>query len=234
MNSSKKRKFSSNVNQSITTVLDDDDDFKDTKKVKASESNIAQKLEQVELNHDEILKVYISKQEIVSINDIHPRNKGKDSTYGMVYNAHRIRLLNKPQIVYLVSKVKYDIKEDGCWISCGTSKQQPTFADPSATSRPRGIQLNSQHRGTFGETTWEQAQIMLAQTGRFAPTSEHEISHLCHTSSCVNPDHFVWELHPKNHAREKCRYTRNITCSCGKNFSLCDHTPRCIICTCHQ
>jgi len=201
------------------------------------------KVQQQEKSLTDLLQEMITnKNPLISENDIHPRNKGRISSIcGKEYNAHRVRLLERYQVENLASKIKYDIEEDGCWTSKAVHKKLPTFADPSSSvKRPRGVLLDKKHRGMFGSATFELAHITLAFVStknnptRFPDSSEHEVSHLCHNPSCLNPDHMIWELHPANSDREKCRFTRALQCPCDCKhvFSLCTHDPKCIVCTC--
>jgi hypothetical protein len=228
-----KRKAITETKQTIT-VSDSDSDFESTEQVSVASATSSSTIELITI--EQKLSNFVTNQSAVDLINVQPRNKARGASIGSVYNAHRIRLLSNSQIMHLVNKVKYERKEDGCWISTGTEKKQATVANPSATKRPRGCQLDSRFKGEFGDTTFEQVQIMLAQAGKFPPTSEHEVSHLCHTVSCVNPEHLLWELHTDNVAREKCRFTRAVTCPCGCNhtFTLCSHSPSCVVCTCNH
>jgi hypothetical protein len=198
---------------------------------------------------DEALKALVAQQPTVSELDLHPRNK-KDKQVGKVYNAHRVLLLDPAQLSFLTSKIHLTIQEDGCWTSNALAKQSGNASVDvksdglsssidvfNAAARPRGVSLGSKQsdKRFSADTTFEQVQVMMADKKIYAPTSEHEVSHLCHNPFCLNTLHLVWELHRVNHAREKCRWTREIKCpgmECGITFNLCEHTPRCIPCHC--
>jgi len=175
-------------------------------------------------------------QPVVPASNIHPRNKGKNGGVGMIYNAHRMKLLSNGQLKHLKNKLDdagYKVMPDGCWITARTKKQQPTIVDPTAAKRPRGCQLDTSHKGVFGDQTFELVHIQMFASGIYPVCSEDEASHLCHNNFCINPAHLIWESHPDNVQREICRHTRAITCpQCTHQFTLCTHTTKCVVCTC--
>ena len=190
---------------------------------------------------EEVLKELTLNQPAVSLTHIQPRNKDRKKkqsleVIGAVYNAHRMRLLCRTQLGLLKQKldeIGYVVKPDGCWVAKAGKKNQATFADPDAAKRPRGLSLDTRYKGIFGTQTFELTQIQLYCTGVYPSTSEDEVSHLCHNNYCINPGHLLWELHPDNIDRDRCRHTRDIQCpSCTHVFTICDHNPKCVACTC--
>jgi len=233
---SKKRTIDLTVDDTVDDdEYDDDDDFVEKFHVQTATSSSVQRL-----SGKARLAELISGQPAVDVLDLHPRNKaliksGSPCPFGAVYNAHRVQLLTKRQLTHLMSKVKYTVQPDGCWIADGCLKQRDLVVQTTYKGRPRGLQLDVSFRRDYftDATSFEQTQIILANLETFALSSEHEISHLCHTAVCLNPDHLCWELHRANHERERCRYTRSLRCpNCPTTFSLCDHNPRCIPCSC--
>jgi len=190
---------------------------------------------------EEVLRELTQAQPAVPLSHIHPRNKDKANkqsmdVIGRVYNAHRMRALSRTQLGFLKQKldeIGSVIKPDGCWVANAGKKSRATFADPDAQKRPRGLMLDTEHKGVLGKQTFELVQIQLFAAGVYPRTSEDEASHLCHNNFCINPDHIIWELHPDNHDRDRCRHTRDILCpNCACVFTICDHKPECRPCTC--
>ena len=189
----------------------------------------------------EVLREMTHNQPAVALTHIHPRNKDRKqkqsgSLVGRVYNAHRMRLLSLSQLGFLKQKldeVGCVVKPDGCWVANAGKKKRATVADPDAQKRPRGLQLDRRYKGVFGTQTFELVQIQMFASGNYPRTSEDEISHLCHNNFCINPCHLLWELHPDNVDRDRCRHTRDIQCPCCRHvFTICDHNPQCVPCTC--
>jgi len=189
----------------------------------------------------EVLGEMTHNQPAVPLTHIHPRNKDRkrkhsEDVIGRVYNAHRMRLLSLRQLGFLKQKldeIGSVVKPDGCWVANAGKKKRATFADPDAQKRPRGIKLDTKYKGVFGVQTFELVQIQMFASGNYPRTSEDEISHLCHNNFCINPRHLLWELHPDNIDRDRCRHTRDIACPCCHHvFTICDHIPQCVPCTC--
>lgn len=188
------------------------------------------------------LTILVASQAHIKRDNWQPRNKAKDKGVGLVYNAYRTTLLREGQLNSLYSKAMSGAVQhaDGCLTAGTPAKRQPTAAsspeESKAPSRPRGVQLDKQRRvGFFAEdsTTFELTHLILVKAGRYPPTSEHEVSHLCHNPHCIALTHLVWELHPDNVDREACRYTRSLHCpKCGHRFGACEHNPPCVACTC--
>jgi len=187
------------------------------------------------------LKELMRNQPAVQLSHIHPRNKDRSrkqatDVIGRVYNAHRMRLLSLSQLGFLKQKldeIGCTVMPDGCWVANAGKKNRATFADPDAAKRPRGIMLDKRYKGVFAKQTFELAQIQMFASGVYPRSSEDEISHLCHNNFCLNPLHLLWELHPENVDRDRCRHTRDIQCPCCAHvFTICNHNPKCVSCTC--
>jgi len=177
---------------------------------------------------------------LLTPSEIHPRNRaGTGPVPASVYNALKVRLLSVEQLAHLNEKINPVAVVGGCLEDAGaTAKRAAANRDDSTPIvRPRGIQLDAEFRfGVFSTPTdqpkrnisWEKTHIVTAIAGSYPPTSEHEISHLCHNPQCIKPSHLLWELHPQNVARERCRFTRRLVCpACSHSFSLCKHEPEC-------
>ena len=54
----------------------------------------------------------------------------------------------------------------------------------------------------------------------------HEISHLCHNKTCLNPKHLSYEPRHVNMTRDKCK---NATCEEGKHVFNMKYYPPCIV-----
>lgn len=63
------------------------------------------------------------------------------------------------------------------------------------------------------------AHVVLISVGRF-PQEDEEASHLCHSPTCINPAHLVWERGDFNRRRRHC--VREGECVCGL-------LPRCLL-----
>jgi len=212
---------------------------------------LASKKQQVEL-----MQRLIERQPTIAIKDIQPRNKtaynaakrkaAKDADtdpaqyIGTSYNAFRMMALSASQVQHLKAKldsIAWDVRPDGCHVSRRVKKQRATVADQTARgTQIKCLQLDATYKGVFVDASFECVHIVLYAAGRYPPTSEHEVSHLCHNPVCVNLEHLCWEFHPDNHARERCRWTRGLKCPCGCNhsFTLCPHTPQCVPCVCTE
>jgi len=190
----------------------------------------------------EALAILVAAQSAPAKSDWQPRNKAQHKGIGLVYNAYRTALLTEDQLDALYFKAMSGVtqRDDSCLIAATPLKRQPTAdadGESKGTSRPRGVQLESKKRtGLFyqDKTTFELVHLILMKAGRFPPTSEHEVSHLCHNPHCIALNHLVWELHPANVDRDTCRYTRQIECpNCAHSFGLCKHVPPCVACSCN-
>ena len=212
---------------------------------------LASKKQQVEL-----MQHLIQQQPAVAAMNIQPRNKTAynaankkaaskaspsepEQFIGTAYNAFRMMALSQDQLAHLKAKldeIAWDIRPDGCYVSRRVKKQRSTVANPKARgTQIKCLQLDATYKGVFVDASFECVHIQLYAGGKYPPTSEHEVSHLCHNPLCVNLDHLCWEFHPDNHAREQCRWTRGLKCpSCAHSFTLCPHAPQCVSCTCTE
>lgn len=211
----------------------------------------------MKIKRKEALKEWIKNQPKIAPEQLNPRNKANytdashlESAIGSIYNAHKLRLLDKQQLNVLYTQANYyEVDKRGfedsikwCHKATGVVKKEKEHKPASTTTtiskKPRGIELPRKFRYGFFSIptnkekeviTWEKTHIILAYEGRFPPSSEHEISHRCHNPDCIKSDHLLWELHSDNVEREKCRYTRKITCpNCSYEWNECDHQPSCI------
>lgn len=204
----------------------------------------------------DLMKLLIENQPEVATVNIQPRNKtayntatkkaakkasdlGPAEFIGTSYNAFRMMALSVDQLNHLkvkLGQVAWDVRPDGCYVSRRVKKQRGTVADQAARgTQLKCLQLDATYKGVFVDASFECVHIQLYAAGKYPPTSEHEVSHLCHNPLCVNLDHLCWEFHPDNHAREQCRWTRGLKCpNCAHSFSLCPHTPKCVPCTCAE
>jgi hypothetical protein len=174
---------------------------------------------------------------------VHPRNKKTK-----VYDASKVRSLDAQQLNHLFRKIKtiddnrgFEEKDKDHWCKIAvdsTNNKSSPKPQTAASYKSRGIQLDKKYRyGLFkvqpekpkANIEWEKTHIILAKNNRFPPSSEHEVSHLCHNPKCCKESHLIWELHSENLDREKCRYTRDIECpKCSHHFTACKHDPKCL------
>lgn len=181
----------------------------------------------------------------LEVDDLHPRNKALlremsfQAAAGGIYDARKVRLLSDEQLDHLFNKISPFDNGTCCEDGNASRKQEARAGDTVVLARPRGITLDVAFQVGFfapiegrSPISWERTHIVLAWNGFFPPTSEHEVSHLCHYPFCLNPEHLLWETHRSNHAREICRSTRAITCpNCAHCIFLCPHRPQCVPCT---
>lgn len=195
---------------------------------------------QLQAEIKKVLDKHVATQATKGVGFIHPRNSRK--TFGAIYNAHRLRILTAKQLLHLFKKVTKEskVQNDGCII--------PTLEAAERRRRNlRPVSVNITHRYGFCsapkdkpkyETQFAQTAIVLAHHSKFPTHSEQECSHLCHNPLCINHEHIVWEFHKENMDRERCRYTRRLTCpGCQEGeWNECNrqatHTPNCVTCTC--
>ena len=77
------------------------------------------------------------------------------------------------------------------------------------------------HAGDRGAVAWVHCK----------DDGDYEISHLCHTTRCFNPDHLIVERKSENLARNSCRGLTWIQCPCPckHQFNPCPHIVPCIL-----
>jgi len=62
------------------------------------------------------------------------------------------------------------------------------------------------------------------------PPAGWQVSHLCHSGSCVNPAHLRLETATMNRDRNKCQGWTHINCpGCQFRFNPCQHNPQCVL-----
>ena len=79
----------------------------------------------------------------------------------------------------------------GCWEWCGTKKFSSAYGVVNLTVGGDHLCVHA-HRASY-----------MAFNNKFI--LPHDISHCCHHSLCVNPNHLSHEPHEINMARERCR-----------------------------
>ena len=93
---------------------------------------------------------------------------------------------------------------------------------PGATNKDGYQQVNLGNIGNVQQTAYYHHVAVWAARGEDAlPVSwQQSISHLCHHTDCVNPEHMVLEEHWKNVRRQSCP---------GPDDCSCDETHKCIL-----
>jgi hypothetical protein len=173
------------------------------------------------------------------VDELHNQNK-KSGIAGSRHNAFRALALPSDILKRMAMAAGVGVNQsDGCRISSRITKRPgKDLKSRKNVNCPRGVEFNAKERRRLGEglpvLSISCFHLVLIANGNLPPTSEHEASHRCHFPLCVNPNHLIWETHKQNVDREQCRSTRLITCPCPCNhtFSICDHNPSCIHCTC--
>jgi len=128
---------------------------------------------------------------------------------GNTYNAHHVNLLDSMQLANLTEQVisscpilsqhspagvvraKRQRDAGVCWPTKSPGVQTKEQADGSKDPvRPQGVRLDTAHRygkyfspptgARYNSRTFSLGAIMLASQDELPPSSEHEVSHLCH------------------------------------------------------
>jgi len=60
------------------------------------------------------------------------------------------------------------------------------------------------------------------------PSKGEDISHLCHNSKCLNPNHMTIESKKANNLRKGCQVKFKCPC-CEHEAVVCRHNPKCIL-----
>lgn len=142
-----------------------------------------------------------------------------DSGYPLI-----LRAADPEERERLIESVKKKIDANGNWIgaqsgSAGHKRPQVGMAtkrakeQQKAGDRPEHIRKSRKTSIYQPTVPFPATHVVLLQHGHF-PREGDVGSHLCHTPSCVNIDHLVWESSADNNRRENLCNKRGV-CRCG-------------------
>ena len=136
-----------------------------------------------------------------------------------------VRMVRETLAHYLDSSQTVAVASTGCLLSKKGTNKARGKGYAKAKLRGSGIrrEFYLHHLVVLMKANGEE-HIKLVGDGK------HEVSHLCHQSTCINHDHIVVETKQQHKQRQACHGSTWVSCPCCEHsFSPCKHDPQCIL-----